>query len=85
MNFRNSRNLMWIGFILGILIMASGICFENENITVVFMTVGFIIFALAGIQAFIFYICPFCRASLMNVRGGIPDYCPKCGKKLKEN
>ena len=83
MNFRKSRNLMWVGFAVGILIMAVGIAFENEKTTLAFMTVGIIIFALAAIQAFIFYLCPHCGYSLMNVRGSIPEYCPKCGKELK--
>lgn len=83
MNFRKSRNLMWVGFAVGILIMAVGIAFENEKTTLAFMTVGIIIFALAAIQAFIFYLCPHCGYSLMNVRGNVPEYCPKCGKELK--
>ena len=52
MNFKKSRNLMWIGF-------------------------------AALIQAFIFYTCPYCGYSLMNVRGEVPEHCPKCGKELK--
>ena len=84
MSFRKSRTFMWIGFTLGILIMAIGIGFENEKITVGFMAIGIIVFALAAIQAFIFYLCPHCGYSLMNVRGGVPEYCPKCGKELKE-
>ena len=32
MNFRKSRNLMWIGFAVGILIMALGLGHENEKI-----------------------------------------------------
>ncbi|MBR4893278.1 MAG: hypothetical protein IKZ35_04800 [Clostridia bacterium] len=82
MNFRKSRILMWIGFAIGILIMALGIGFENEKITGGFMAVGFIIFILALIQAFIYCICPYCGYSLMNVRGEIPKHCPECGKLL---
>ena len=60
MNFRKSRNLMWIGFAVGILIMALGIGFENEKVTVGFMAAGIIVFAIAALQAFIFYVCPYC-------------------------
>ena len=83
MNFRKSRTLMWIGFAVGILIMALGIGFENEKVTVGFMAAGIIVFAIAAIQAFIFYVCPYCGYSLMNVRGAVPEHCPKCGKELK--
>ena len=65
MNFRKSRTLMWIGFAVGILIMALGIGFENEKVTVGFMAAGIIVFAIAAIQAFIFYVCPYCGYSLM--------------------
>ncbi|MBO4941256.1 MAG: hypothetical protein J6D15_03545 [Clostridia bacterium] len=75
---------MWIGFAAGILIIALGIAFENENIIESFMIVGGIIFFAAFIQTFIFYTCPYCGYSLMNVRGGIPEHCPKCGKQLKD-
>lgn len=84
MNFRKSRNLMWIGFAVGILIMALGIGFENEKVTVGFMAAGIIVFAIAALQAFIFYTCPYCGYSLMNVRGAVPEHCPKCGKKLNK-
>jgi len=83
MNFRKSRNLMWIGFAVGILIMALGIGHENEKVIGCFMVVGAVVFFAALIQAFIFYICPHCGYSLMNVRGAVPEHCPKCGKELK--
>ena len=28
--------------------------------------------------------CPYCGYSLMDVRGAVPEHCPKCGKELKE-
>ena len=84
MTFRKSRPLMWVGYAVGILIAAIGINFENEKIIGGFFAVGAIVFFSALIQAFIFYICPHCGYSLMNVRGGIPKHCPKCGKELKE-
>ena len=83
MNFRKSRNLMWIGFAVGILIMALGLGYENEKVIGGFMIVGAIVFFAALIQAFIFYTCPYCGYSLMNVRGEVPEHCPKCGKELK--
>ena len=85
MNFRKSRNLMWIGFAVGILIMTLGLGHENEKIIGVFMVVGAVVFFAALIQAFIFYTCPHCGYSLMNVRGEVPKHCPECGKELKED
>ena len=84
MNFRKSRNLMWIGFAVGLLIMAFGMGRENEKLTGLFMIVGMVVFVAALIQAFIFYTCPHCGYSLMNVRGPVPEHCPKCGKELKD-
>lgn len=84
MNFRKSRNLMWTGFAVGILIMVLGLGFENEKAIGGFMVVGTIVFFAALIQAFVFYTCPHCGDSLMNVRGSVPEHCPKCGKKLIE-
>ena len=84
MNYRKSRNLMWIGFAVGILIIALGICFENEKISLGFAVAGSIVFFVALIQALVFYNCPYCGYSLMNVRGEIPKHCPKCGGKLEE-
>ena len=51
MNFRKSRNLMWIGFAVGILIMALGLGYENEKVIGGFMIVGAIVFFAALIQA----------------------------------
>ena len=84
MNFRKSRNLMWTGFAIGILIIAIPFMlgFENEKIVGGFFAVGTIVFFTSLVQAFIFYVCPHCGYSLMNVRGEIPCHCPKCGKDL---
>lgn len=84
MHFRKSRNLMWIGFAAGLLIMGAGIGTENEKVTGVFVVVGMIISIAALLQAFVFYACPHCGYALMNVRGAVPEHCPKCGKELKE-
>ena len=83
MNYRKSRSLMWIGFSVGILIMAIGIGLENEEIIGGFMIAGAVVFFAALIQAFILYSCPHCGYSLMNVCGGTPEHCPQCGKELK--
>ena len=45
---------------------------------------GTVLFFASLVQAFIFYKCPHCGYSLMNVRGEVPEHCPKCGKELKE-
>ena len=83
MDCRKSRGLMWLGFTIGILVMAIGIGLENEEIIGGFMVAGAIIFFAALIQAFLFCSCPHCGYSLMNVHGGIPKHCPECGKELK--
>ena len=75
---------MWIGFALGISIMATGIVFENEKTILGFMIGGFVVVAIALVQAFIFYTCPYCGNSLMDIRGEIPKHCPECGKSLEK-
>lgn len=82
MNFRTSRILMIIGFVIGILIMAIGIAYEKYMLW--FLAVGIIIYVLGFIQALIFYNCPHCKYCLLNVRGSVPDFCPYCGGSLKE-
>ena len=83
MKYKKSRELMWIGFGIGILIMILGTGFDDEGVTGGFVLTGTLIFFAALVQAFIFYVCPHCGYSLMNVRGKTPDYCPKCGEQLK--
>ena len=75
---------MWIGYVIGILIVARGSSFENQKLAISFAITGTVIFVAAMVQAFIFYTCPDCGYSLMNVRGAIPEHCPQCGKALKE-
>lgn len=82
MNFRKSRILMWVGFAVGFFIMVLGIGIGNEKVISYFMAIGSVVFFVALIQAFVFYTCPHCGYSLMNVRGEIPEHCPKCGKEL---
>lgn len=84
MDFKKSRNLMWISFCVGILFAGFGISFENEKMVLAFVITGTLIFILGLIQAFVFYVCPHCGYSLMNVRGEVPKHCPECGKTLVE-
>ncbi len=78
MNFRMSRKLMWIGFCLGILVGFIGIFTDKSA----FYAAGIIITLLSVFQGYIFYTCPYCKYSLMNVRGKTPEYCPECGREL---
>lgn len=75
---------MWLGFAVGLLIMAIGVSLENEETTGMFAIVGMLVFLASLIQAVIFYTCPHCGYSLMNVRGGVPEHCPKCGEELNK-
>ncbi len=85
MDYKKSRMLMWTGFAVGIFVAAIGAVFENENTIDGFLVAGSVVLLVALIQAFAFYNCPCCGYSLMNVRGKIPEYCPKCGKCLKDD
>jgi len=84
MDFKLSKFLMNIGFVVGIFIMLTGIGIGNEKQIGIFMVVGSVVFFTSLIQAFVFYRCPHCGKSLMDVRGGIPEYCHNCGISLKD-
>lgn len=71
MNYRTSFDLLWIGLVSGGIIG----CF--------FMSLGIVIILIAIMQAFVFYRCPHCKYSLLNVRGMRPNCCPDCGEDLK--
>lgn len=84
MDFRKSRILMLTGFVVSIVIMLFGSHFENEKTVGVFLIMGTILFMISLFQALLFYRCPHCNYSLLNVRGGNFDYCPHCGESLKK-
>lgn len=72
MGFRTSRTLMWIGFAVGFLLMIFGIGKQENAATLGLMLAGTGVVLVALIQAVIFYRCPLCGKSLMDVRGGVP-------------
>lgn len=78
MNYRHSRMMMWIGFAVGILVCS--ISLHTDWAWPI--AVGSVLFFAGLGQAFLFYRCPSCGSSLMNVRGEIPQHCPYCGKAL---
>lgn len=82
MNFKKSRTIMWVGFLTGILIAVVGTNGGDEVTNPWLFGIGMVLFILSLLQAFIFYRCPHCNYSLMNVKGNVPGYCPKCGKEL---
>lgn len=84
MNFKTSRTIMWSGFLTGIIVMLAG-CNGGDEVTNPWMFgIGMVVFILSLLQAFIFYRCPHCGYSLMNVKGCIPKYCPKCGEEIND-
>lgn len=44
---------------------------------------GFTVAVIGVVFGKIFYKCPYCKSRL-KLTESIPDYCPKCGKKLKD-
>ncbi len=84
MSFKKSRTVMWTGFCIGLVVMLAGCGGGNEVTSPWLFGGGMVIFILSLIQAFVFYRCPHCGYSLMNVKGNIPKYCPKCGKELND-
>lgn len=72
MNYKVSFDLLWVGLICG------GIAGFFS------IKIGVTLIALAIVQAALFYRCPHCRYSLLNVRGIRPSYCPNCGEDLSD-
>ena len=68
--YQHSYATFWLGLIVGVLVG-----FLN-------FTIATIIIGAALIQLFIFYRCPYCNYGLYDVRGGMPNCCPNCGKDL---
>lgn len=79
LTYRQSYRLMYVFLGAALLLGLPAALFEFKPL----MYAG-IAAALAGIlQTAIFCRCPHCGESL-NIRGGLPNYCPDCGEKLDE-
>ena len=77
MDFRKSYVLMQVGGITGLLIMGAAFLAEVEWL----VAEGTVVGLAAIIQAWFFFCCPRCGGA-WDVRGGIPAYCPKCGRHI---
>lgn len=78
MNYRQSYRLMNAALIAGAVVGFAGALLNLGPV----MALGAGI-AIAGVvQAMVFCRCPHCGESL-EIRGGLPNYCPVCGKKLQ--
>lgn len=84
MNFKKSRTIMWVGFVIGIISMLMGTGSSDEITNPWIFGIGMLVFILSILQASIFYRCPHCNYSLMNVKGSVPKYCPKCGEEIND-
>lgn len=50
----------------------------------VWVAISCVVVFVAGIvQAAVYYRCPECR-TMQNLRGEMPEYCPKCGHKFEQ-
>ncbi len=86
MKHEKSRIVWFIGMLISILIIVTGIVTELTAITIF----GVVALVASYVQAFIFCRCPNCSHSFMTVSGlgkirllvEVPKYCPKCGKEI---
>ena len=83
MNFKKSRTIMWIGCIAGLLMFAPAMFAEEPSFNTLTIA-GLVVYFVTFIQAIIFYRCPFCGYSLLNVKGRMPDFCPRCSGNLQD-
>lgn len=81
MDYRKSYILMWVLFTAALLVCAFLIGVTGSK--GLGFGVGVLLMAAGIVQTLLFFHCPHCGA-LWDTRGGIPDYCPKCGKKIKD-
>ena len=81
MDYRKSYILMWVLFAAGIIVGELLTALTGND--VLGWGVGVLLMAAGIVQTLLFFHCPHCGA-LWDTRGGIPDYCPKCGKKIKD-
>ena len=80
MDYQKSYVLMWVGMIVGIILVAVGAGLEIGWL----LGIGFVIFAAALLQTWLFFRCPHC-GKLWDTRGGVPHYCPECGEYIWSN
>lgn len=81
MDCRKSYILLWALFAAGIIV--GGLLTYMTGNDVLGWGIGFLLIAAGLVQMLLFFRCPHCGA-LWDTRGGIPNYCPKCGKKIKD-
>lgn len=81
MDYRKSYILLWVLFAAGII--AGGLLTALTGNDVLGWGIGVLLMAAGIVQTLLFFHCPHCGA-LWDTQGGIPDYCPKCGKKIKD-
>lgn len=78
MDFRKSCVLMWAGMIAGISLVVIGEGLGSRWL----LGLGCLVFLAGPLQTRFFFRCPHCGGA-WDIRGGIPAYCPKCGKKVR--
>ena len=77
MDYQKSYLLMWIGIIVGFVLMLVG-----GSLTIKWLLVlGGAVFLAAILQTLLFFRCP-CCGKLWDTRGGVPHYCPECGEYI---
>ena len=77
MDFRKSYVLMWVGILAGTILVA-----VSAGLSIGWLrAAGAVVFLAGPLQTWFFFRCPRC-GKLWDTRGGIPAYCPKCGKHI---
>ena len=78
MDYKKSYILLWVGILAGFIVILAGMALELKWLT----AVGVALSAAAVLQTLCFFCCPACGGS-WDTRGGIPHYCPHCGKFIR--
>lgn len=82
MNCRKANNLsllMILGVVLLLPVMNANT--ENEFLCYGCGIIAIILIIMSFVIKFIYYRCPHCK-EMLPFRAPVPNYCPKCGKKI---
>ena len=80
MDYRRARIYLFVFCIVGLIVTL--LAAPRDSLLMAVTGYGIII---AGIIVYyIYYRCPYCRASWFNLRGPVPKHCPECGKEIEQ-
>jgi hypothetical protein len=81
-SFRYAKRIYWVFIIIGILLLLSSQIPISSLVKFLLFAFGAMFILGAFVWVFIYNKCPHCHTSLP-FSGGLPEYCPSCGEKIR--